>query len=193
MEGIEVINNIIEKIKDIREEEFKIHDIAYEEKIIEKKKLSEDIVDIKNFKNKIIKKALQDKNKPSNIGKKEYPSNNDGINILEDDIFSNEFDENPPEEDKLDIEKLDREKKIELIYEYIQRKNIIFDEENSNQKIMDIMDDPNIHLKKYINISKIYQQITKISFIKKLENGMYIINLNDTKVKKSKNLFLNKK
>jgi hypothetical protein len=193
MEYIEIINNIIDKISNIRIEEFKKYNLEYEEKIIEKKMLSEDLVDIKTFKNKIIKKALQDKNKPSNINKKEYPTNSDCINILEDDIFSNEFDENPPEEDKLDIETMDREKKIELINEFIQRKNIIFDEDNSIEKIIEIIDDETINLKKYINISKMYQQITKIGFIKKLENGMYIININDTKVKKNKNLFLNKK
>jgi len=193
MEYIEIINNIIDKINNIRIEEFKKYNLEYEEKIIEKKMLNEDLVDIKTFKNKIIKKALQDKNKPSNINKKEYPTNSDSINILEDDIFSNEFDENPPEEDKLDIETMDREKKIELINEFIQRKNIIFDEDNSIEKIIEIIDDETIHLKKYINISKMYQQITKIGFIKKLENGTYIININDTKVKKNKNLFLNKK
>jgi hypothetical protein len=193
MEYIEIINNIIDKINNIRIEEFKKYNLEYEEKIIEKKMLNEDLVDIKTFKNKIIKKALQDKNKPSNINKKEYPTNSDCINILEDDIFSNEFDENPPEEDKLDIETMDREKKIELINEFIQRKNIIFDEDNSIEKIIEIIDDETIHLKKYINISKMYQQITKIGFIKKLENGTYIININDTKVKKNKNLFLNKK
>jgi hypothetical protein len=107
--------------------------------------------------------------------------------------FDNEFDENPPEEDKLDIETMDRDKKIELINEFIQRKNIIFDEDNSIGKIIEIIDDDSINLKKYINISKMYQQITKIGFIKKLENGTYIININDTKVKKNKNLFLNKK
>jgi hypothetical protein len=193
MEQIEVINNIINTINNIRKEEFINYNLEFEEKKIEKKPLSEDIVDVKYFKNKIYKKALQDKHKPSNIGKKEYPSAIDGINILEDDIFSNENDDNPPEEDKLDIEKIDRNKKIELINEFIQRKNIIFDEEDSMEKIINIVDNPEIILKKYINISKIYQQITKISFIKKLENGTYIINLNDTKVKKSKNLFLNKK
>lgn len=193
MEYIDIINNIIDKISNIRIEEFKKYNLEYEEKIIEKKVLNEDLVDLKTFKNKIIKKALQDKNKPSNINKKEYPTNSDCINILEDDIFSNEFDENPPEEDKLDIETMDREKKIELINEFIQRKNIIFDEDNSIEKIIEIIDDESINLKKYINISKMYQQITKIGFIKKLENGMYIININDTKVKKNKNLFLNKK
>ena len=193
MEYIEIINNILDKINFVRNEEFKKYNLEYEDKIIIKPKLNEDTLDLKNFKNKIIKKALIDKNKPSNIGKKEYPSSSDCINILEDDIFSNEFDENPPEEDKLDIDKIDREKKIELIMEYIQRKNIIFDQENSIEKIMEIIDNENINLKKYINISKIYQQITKIGFFKKLENGMFIININDTKIKKNKNLFLNKK
>jgi hypothetical protein len=34
-----------------------------------------------------------------------------------------------------------------------------------------------------------YQQIIKITFIKKLENGSYIIDLNENKVKKTKNYF----
>lgn len=193
MENIEEINNIIKKINSIRQEEFKKYNIEYEEIKLEKKSISEELLDLKNFKNKIIKKALLDKNKPSNVNKKEYSSNADSINILEDDIFSNEFNENPPEEDKLNIETMDRDKKIELIKEYIQRKNIVFDEENFMEKIVEIIDNNEINLKKYITISKIYQQIIKISFIKKIENGMYIININDNKVKKNKNLFLNKK
>jgi hypothetical protein len=35
-----------------------------------------------------------------------------------------------------------------------------------------------------------YQQITKITFIKKLENGSYVINLNENKPKKSKKYFI---
>lgn len=193
MEYIEIINNLINKINNIRIEEFKKNNIVFEEKIIEKKLINDELLDLKNFKNKIIKKALLDKNKPSNVNKKEYGSNSDAINILEDDIFSNEFNENPPEEDKLNIETMDRDKKIELIKEFIHRKNIVFDEENSIEKIIEIIDSNDIILKKYITISKMYQQIIKIGFIKKLENGMYIININETKVKKNKNLFLNKK
>lgn len=36
-----------------------------------------------------------------------------------------------------------------------------------------------------------YQQVIKISFIKKLENGSYIIDLNNNKIKKVKVILLN--
>ena len=44
--------------------------------------------------------------------------------------------------------------------------------------------------KKYFSFSQIYQQLTKITFIKKLENGSYTINLEDSKPKKSKKYFM---
>ena len=87
---------------------------------------------------------------------------------------------------------MDREKKINLIREYIVRKNIYLEEEEL-KKIDDIVDNPEIMLKKYLNISKMYQQITKISFIKKLENGSYIVDISDTKKKINKKYFLVKK
>ena len=65
--------------------------------------------------------------------------------------------------------------------------------EEQLKKIDDIVDNPEIMLKKYLNISKMYQQITKISFIKKLENGSYIVDISDTKKKINKKYFLVKK
>jgi Mg/Co/Ni transporter MgtE len=57
-----------------------------------------------------------------------------------------------------------------------------------DQKIESIIDNPAISLKKYITISKMYQQITKIGFIKKLEDGLYIVDISEKKVK-NKNIF----
>ena len=71
----------------------------------------------------------------------------------------------------------------------MQRKCIAL-EEKEFQKINDIVDDVNINFKKYFTVSKMYQQITKISFIKKLENGSYIIDISENKSRKSKKYFL---
>lgn len=188
MESTTFLDNFTDKINNIRTKEFENYNFTYNDKIIEKKILNENSMEFKNFKNTIKKKALLDKSKPGNISKKEYESLNPGIDILEDDIFNNNSSENKSEDIKLDVESLDRDKKLELIYEFLQRKNIIL-EENELNKIIGIIDNPDVVLKKYLNISKIYQQVTKVSFIKKLENGSYIIDLNESKPKKSKNIF----
>ena len=103
-----------------------------------------------------------------------------------------EHGENDDEEEvKLDISSMDNSKKMELIMEFVKRKNITLEEE-SIKKIQELVNDEEFPLKKYINVSKIYQQITKIGFIKKLENGSYIIDIQEKKKTKSKNYFLNK-
>ena len=189
MENNTFIEDFIKKINDIRNEEFEKFNFNFEDKIIEKKKINENLMEFKNFQNILSKKAKLDKLKPGNIGKKEYGQSNEAnIDILEDDIFNNNSNKDNNEEVKLDIDSLDRNKKLELIYDFLQRKNIIL-EENEIAKIEDILDNPNINLKKFLNISKMYQQIIKITFIKKLENGSYIIDLNENKVKKTKNYF----
>lgn len=182
------IETFIENINKIRNEDFEKNNFTYEEKVITKKSINENSMEFKSFKSTTRKKALLDKSKPGNIGKKEYENIDHGIDILQDDIFNDDSEHNS-EDSKLDIESLDRDKKLELINDFLQRKNIILDQENL-KKIEMIVDDPEITLKKYLNISKIYQQVIKIGFIKKLENGSYIIDLNNNKTKKSKNYFV---
>ena len=81
---------------------------------------------------------------------------------------------------------------MNMINEFLIRKNISFDE-NNMKKIEDMVNDTSIQLKKYINISKMYQHVIKISFIKKRENGTYDIEINDIKQKKKpKKFFINK-
>jgi len=186
MDNKTFISNCIDKINILRKTEFEKYNFVYDEKVIEKKKLSENLMEFKNFQNSIKKKALLEKYKPSNIAKKEYTTNSN-IDILKDDIFMNNFKENN-DEIKLDILSLDRDKKIELINDFLQRKNILLDD-IEYKKIEDIVDNPEINIKKYFNISKIYQQINKISFIKKLENGTYIIDISESKSKKTKKFF----
>jgi len=188
METINFLPDFINKINTIREDEFKKFNFQYEDIILEKKVLNENTMEFKSYKNKTIKKALMEKLKPGNIGKKEYSTTDNTIDILEDDIFNNTS-ENTDDDVKLDLDLLDIPKKTFMINDFLQRKNIILDEDNM-KKVDDIINNPEINLKKYLNISKIYQQITKISFIKKLENCSYIIDLNDNKPKKSKKYFL---
>lgn len=190
MTDLNFIDNFITTINSIREDEFSKNNYVFTEPILEKKAINENTMEFKNFKSNIKKKANIDKLKPGNISKKEYDTVNDDIDILEDDIFNNQY-INPEEEVKLDFMALSREKKIDLIFDYISRKNIYFNEEQKKE-IEGIIDNPDILLKKYINISKIYHQITKIGFIKKIENGSYIIDLSDTKAKKTKKYFLDK-
>jgi hypothetical protein len=185
MDSGKFIEEVIAKIDTVRNDEFSKNNYTYEEKSIEKKVLNENLMEFRNFQSKIRKKALQDKLKPSNVGKKEYGSNGENVDILEDDIFNNN--DTQHEEIKINIDELDRESKLKLINEFIQRKNIILDQMNL-QKIESIIDNPSISLKKYITVSKMYQQITKIGFIKKLEDGLYIVDISEKKVK-NKNVF----
>lgn len=188
MSDLNFLDNFISKIDNIREDEFRKNNYSFTEPVLEKKVLNENTMEFKQFKTTIKKKASIEKLKPGNITKKEYDTVNDDIDILEDDIFNNQ-EINKEDEVKLDFMALDREKKVELIFDYITRKNIYLTEEQRSE-IVSIVDNPEILIKKYINISKIYHQITKIGFIKKLENGSYVIDLCDTKAKKTKKYFL---
>ena len=106
------------------------------------------------------------------------------INIIDDPIFDsiNEVEESSQE--KIDITSLDRENKLKLINDYLKKKSIKLDEANM-LKIENIIDNPEISLRKYITISKLYQDISKISFIKKIDETSYAVILDD-KVKKGK-------
>jgi hypothetical protein len=185
----EYIQQLIIKISNIRDDEFKKVDFIYEERIIEKKTLNENLMEFKNYQVNMKKKAMLEKNKPGNINKPDYEQKYN-VDILEDDIFNNS-EEVKTEEEKLDFENMTRDKKLVLIQDFIQRKNIHLEPEDLT-KIEELVDNPELNIKKYLNISKMYQQVTKVSFIKKLENGSYVFDFAENKVKKSKKLFVNK-
>jgi len=185
------VTDFIQKVNTVRNEEFEKSNFVFTEKVIEKKTLNENPQEFKVYKSTMKKKALMEKNKPGNINKKEYETVNEDIDILEDDIFKNSSQNNNEEEPKFDIMALESDKKIELIMEFIKRKNIILEEQCIKQ-IEELLSDKEFPLKKYINVSKIYQQITKVGFIKKLENGSYIIDASEKKATKTKKYFLNK-
>ena len=189
MTDVNFLDSCINKVNNLRENEFNHFDFKYEEKVIEPKILNENLQEYKTYQSKIKKKALMEKNKPGNLTKKDYDTTNENVDIFNDDIFNNSNSDEVDEDSKLNIESLDREGKLSIINDFLQRKNIIL-EECEKKKIEDIVDDPDTVLKKYFNISKIYQHIIKISFIKKLENGSYVVNVNDSKPKKTKKFFL---
>jgi hypothetical protein len=191
MEINNFILEFIENINKLRDSEFKKYNFTYEEKVSEKKVLNENSLEFIKYKNTLYKKALLEKYKPGNAKKKEYETVHQDIDILEDDIFNNNINENKEDEVKLNIDIMTKDEKLLLINDFIQRKNIILSQEENN-KINLILDDESFVLKKYISISKIYQHVIKISFIKKYEDGTYYIDICDTKPKKKTNFF-NKK
>ncbi len=181
------IKEMLLNINTIRNEEFKKHNFTYEDKIIEKKELNENSMEYKNFKNIIIKKGNMEKLKPGNMGKKVYDTQNDN-DFLDNDVFNSDINdgENEP---KLDIDLLTNDEKINMINDFLNRKNIIFDEIEF-KKIENLVNDPEFPLKKYINISKMYKHIIKIGFIKKRENGSYEIDLTEKKQRNNKKFFI---
>lgn len=179
----------IANINNIRDNEFNKFNFQNNATLVAKKEqVINDPMEMKAFKHNLHKKASLDKLKPSNVGKKEYETTNIGenVDILNSDIFENSQTDT---EVKMDIDSFDVDKKKYLINDFLHRKNIIL-EESCLKQIDDILNDETISLKKYLSISKLYNQIIKISFIKKLENGSYIIDTNLDKRQKSKKLFL---
>jgi len=184
-----IFNSKIEEIKssfeNLRNNEFEINNFKYIKPELVKKDINVDTVDFKNYQSAIRKKAMSEKNKPSNMFKNDIEtSDNNKINIIDDPIFDsiNEVEESSQE--KIDITSLDRENKLKLINDYLKKKSIKLDEANM-LKIENIIDNPEISLRKYITISKLYQDISKISFIKKIDETSYAVILDD-KVKKGK-------
>lgn len=184
-----IFNSKIEEIKssfeEIRNNEFEIHNFKYKKPELVKKEINVDTVDFKHYQSAIRKKVMSEKNKPSNMFKTEIETtDNNKINIIDDPIFNSQEVEESSQE-KIDISTLDKEAKLKLIHNYLKKKSIKL-EEVELLKIEAIVDNPDISLKKYITISKLYQDISKISFIKKVDETNYAVILDDNKVKKSK-------
>lgn len=178
------INSFINNINNIREEEFMKYKFTYEEIEIKKKQPNDNLMEFRNFKSELIKRANIDKSKPANINRGIIEVDTSGVNILEDDIFQN--DEEKQEEIKINIDTLTIEDKKKLIEEYLKRKNINLEEYQIN-KIDELLNNVEFNFKKHITISKVDCSISKIGFLKKGEDGNYFIDLRDKQ--KSKNIF----
>jgi len=188
MDNIQLIEETIQKINDIRETEFKINNHVNIEKKVELKEVNANINDFRNFKSGLIKRSIRDKSKPFYQGKQEYEVDTSGTNILKDDIFEiHDGTEEKQKEKTQNMDILTKEEKMNLIKEFISRKSIEI-EENQIQRIEDMLDNPEFSFKKNIVLSKTYNQISKILFLKKLENGSHIVDFSTNK-HKNKNIF----
>jgi len=179
----EIVNNIKASIADIRNNEFENEGFKYIEQEIVKKDINVDNIDFKNYQSTIKKQALIDKSKPSNINRKEIETTNtENINIVDDEIFC---DDDGSSNEKFDFNTLSSEEKLRMIMNFLKKKLIKLDEENMT-KLNELVNNAEFPLKKYITISKIYQEITKITFIKKIDETTYIIMVDELNKKKGK-------
>ena len=137
-------------------------------------------IDYKVYKNNRIKTLLS-KNKIKSK-KEEDPINE--INILTLKTMAdnvNNSEENSTENNTTDIDKMPVDLKYELIEKYIQKKSINLNE-NDIDKLNDLLNDENIKLNKYISVSNVFGDITKISFlVKNKETNEYYIDINNFK------------
>ena len=204
-----MINNIINTIDSIRKIEFEKNNYEYVEKIVvDTTEKNGNINDIRNFQADIRKKTMQENNKTKQNKRTTYiMDSGEGtmvggesvavkpVDIIKDDIFKNttENEVSSSSESKLEITTMDGEGKLTLIKNYLYKKNIRLSPEDI-QKITELVNNPDFSLRKYINISKMYQEITKITFIKKNSDGTYFFDeaeLTKTKAstKKPKSFF----
>jgi len=133
-------------------------------------------IDYKVYKNNRIKTLLS-KNKIKSK-KEEDPVNE--INILTLKTMVDNVN-NSEENNTTDIDKMPVDLKYELIEKYIQKKSINLNE-NDIDKLNELLNDENIKLNKYISVSNVFGDITKISFlVKNKETNEYYIDINNLK------------
>ena len=195
------VENFIDELDTINQEEFKKNNYSVKKKIRVKKELNENPLLLKEYKanrietlkkkNKLIKKEnfvdIDNKvdidifnkeninlvvNSPEVISKK----NNDSNNSMDSEEIQMK------KENDLNFYELDKENKMNLIKDYMSRKKIYVEHEEFSK--IDSIIDNNELLKKYISITKVHKQISKITFFKKKDDFSYNI---DFQIPKKKN------
>lgn len=186
MSDTSIINNIINDYDKIMESknpsiEFTKKQNQNQNQNQEDKKISDPnySIDYKVYKNNRIKTLLS-KNKIRKSMNDDQTEKE--MNILTLNLYTNSSTNNLN-----DIDKMSFEEKYNLIERYIKKKNILLSEIDRN-RINDILVDDTIILKKYISVSAVFGDITKISFIvKNKEMNEYYIDLNNLKTIKKEN------
>ena len=177
-----IINSIIKNYDNAIESKYPELEVStlppVEDKLLDKKLADGNYsIDYKVYKNNRIKTLLS-KNKI----KKQQDETEKEMNILTLNLVTD-----PTTNNMNDIDKLSFEEKYNLINRYIRKKNIILSEQQMN-KINELLIDSDIILKKYISVSAVFGDITKISFIvKNRETGEYNIDINNLKSIKKEN------
>lgn len=201
MNDIMFVEKFINQIDTINHEEFKKNNYSVKKKIRVKKEINENPLILKEYKANRIE-TLKKKNKL--IKKENFVDidnkvdidifNKKNINVIEnssetsskinnnDLIDVEEIEIEMKKENDLDFYKLDKENKINLIKDYMSRKKIYVEHEEF--KKIDYLIDNNELLKKYISITKVHKQISKITFFKKKDDFSYMI---DFQIPKKKN------
>jgi len=208
------VENLIDQIETINQDEFKKNNYSVKKKIRVKKEINENPLLLKEYKanrietlkkkNKLIKKEnfvdidnkvdidIFNKENINPVKNSPEDSSEDSPEDSPEDsseiISKKENDSNDSEEIKmkkendLDFYELDKENKMHLIKDYMSRKKIYIEFEEF-AKIDSIIDNNEL-LKKYISITKIHKQISKITFFKKKDDFSYNI---DFQIPKKKN------
>ena len=205
------VENFIDQLDTINQEEFKKNNYSVKKKIRVKKELNENPLLLKEYKANRIE-TLKKKNKL--IKKENFVDIDNKVDI---DIFNkeninlivNSYEDSPEviskknkgseesmdteeevsmkKENDLDFYELDKENKMNLIKDYMSRKKIYVEHEEF-AKIDSIIDNNDL-LKKYISITKVHKQISKITFFKKKDDFSYNIDFQIPKKKKQISFF----
>ena len=178
---------IIEKVENLRKEEFLHQGIPLTEKQLEKRLCAENTLEVRNLKSSLRKKARELSKKPGNVGKKVYDTTNQQFDLFDENVFRLDK-EDGEESSTFDFHSLPFDDKMKHITDYMQLKCIYLNQDDM-EKIRNIVADETISLKKYISTSKMYQNIQKIAFIKKNETGMYSFAFDDLQPKRVKKNF----
>jgi hypothetical protein len=173
------INNMVEKTKKIKEENYSNY--GYIEPIFKKevkvvdysKENFRNSVDFKSFNVDLKKQGKYEKTKPGKAKMMDYEEDEDckKVNLLTDDIFET----NVKPEDmkvKIDVKEMSIKDLMKEIHKFIQKKNIYLCDEDMTL-IKNNIEDPVFEREKYIKFSKSTKMLSKLEFIKKNEDGLY--------------------
>ncbi len=200
MEYESYINNLINKSKKIKEENYEKY--GYIEPIFRKEVKIVDYnkenfrasVDFRAFNMDLKKQAKYEKTRPGKAKLMDYEEDDDcrKVNLLTDDIFET----NVKPEDmkiKINVKEMSIKDLMKEINKFIQKKNIYLSDEDM-KTIKNNIEDPVFEREKYIKYSKTTKMLSKLEFIKKSESGLYEVdfNLEDKEEKEEKKKYVHK-
>ena len=189
------LDQLFSKMNNVIHSELNNHNIHIETTNEEKTNVLRNNIQFSIFKKELYQKTKVDKFKPSNMNKKEIQTvfeNENEVDIFNDDIFVIDKNDNNSKEKKkdkikfMDFDKNIRDKKIR---DFIEHKNIEFDEVDTNL-LNDLINDDNFKWDQFITMNN--NDIFKIKFIKKNEYGLFFIEFDDPDEKKIKKSFFKK-
>jgi hypothetical protein len=200
MEYESYINNLINKSKKIKEENYAKY--GYIEPIFKKEVKIIDYnkenfrasVDFRAFNMDLKKQAKYEKTRPGKAKLMDYEEDNDcrKVNLLTDDIFETNI---KPEDMKIkiNIKEMSVKDLMKEINKFIQKKNIYLSDEDM-QTIKNNIEDPIFEREKYIKYSKTTKMLSKLEFIKKSESGLYEVDfdLENKEEKEEKKKYVHK-